>query len=69
MPIYVMQKWFFLFLILLKNLGQIYKVYVVCYNVEVIQKGEVMKIIETNGITYLEKFDSCTEWYWGTEKL
>lgn len=25
-----------------------------------------MKIIETNGITYLEKFDCCTEWYWGT---
>ena len=26
-----------------------------------------MKIIETNGITYLEKFDSCNEWYWGTD--
>lgn len=26
-----------------------------------------MKIIETNGITYLEKFDSCSEWYWGTD--
>lgn len=25
-----------------------------------------MKIIETNGITYLEKFDCCSEWYWGT---
>ena len=25
-----------------------------------------MKVIETNGITYLEKFDSCLEWYWGT---
>ena len=25
-----------------------------------------MKIIETNGITYLEKFDGCSEWYWGT---
>ena len=25
-----------------------------------------MKIIETNGITYLEKFDLCSEWYWGT---
>lgn len=25
-----------------------------------------MKIVETNGITYLEKFDSCSEWYWGT---
>ena len=24
-----------------------------------------MKIIETDGITYLEKFDSCSEWYWG----
>lgn len=26
-----------------------------------------MKIIETNGITYLEKFDESTEWYWGTD--
>ena len=25
-----------------------------------------MKIIETYGITYLEKFDCCSEWYWGT---
>ena len=25
-----------------------------------------MKIIETNGITYLEKFACCSEWYWGT---
>ena len=25
-----------------------------------------MKVIETNGFTYLEKFDSCLEWYWGT---
>lgn len=25
-----------------------------------------MKIIETNGITYLEKFDCSSEWYWGT---
>lgn len=25
-----------------------------------------MRVIETNGITYLEKFDSCSEWYWGT---
>ena len=25
-----------------------------------------MKVIETNGITHLEKFDSCSEWYWGT---
>ena len=25
-----------------------------------------MKIIETDGITYLEKLDSCLEWYWGT---
>lgn len=25
-----------------------------------------MKIIETNGITYLEKFYCCSEWYWGT---
>lgn len=25
-----------------------------------------MKIIETNGITYLEKFACCYEWYWGT---
>lgn len=26
-----------------------------------------MKVIETNGITYLEKFDTCTGWYWGTD--
>ena len=26
-----------------------------------------MKIIETNGITYLEKFDLCSEWYWGDQ--
>lgn len=26
-----------------------------------------MKVIETNGITFLEKFDSCMEWYWGTD--
>lgn len=26
-----------------------------------------MKIIETNGITYLEKFDGCPEWYWGID--
>lgn len=26
-----------------------------------------MKIIKTNGITYLEKFNTCTEWYWGTD--
>ena len=25
-----------------------------------------MNIIETNGITYLEEFDCCSEWYWGT---
>ena len=25
-----------------------------------------MKIIETYGITYLEKFNCCSEWYWGT---
>ena len=25
-----------------------------------------MKIIETNGITFLEQFDSSSEWYWGT---
>ena len=25
-----------------------------------------MKIIETNGITYLEEFDCCSEWYWRT---
>ncbi len=25
-----------------------------------------MKSIETNGITYLESFDSCPEWYWGS---
>ena len=28
-----------------------------------------MKIIEIGGITYLEKFDSCTEWYWGTNYI
>lgn len=28
-----------------------------------------MKIIETGEITYLEKFDSCTEWYWGTNYI
>lgn len=27
----------------------------------------VMKIIETRGIAYLERFDICTEWYWGTD--
>ena len=26
-----------------------------------------MKVIETNGITYLENFNTCTEWYWGTD--
>lgn len=26
-----------------------------------------MKLIETQGITHLEKFDSCLEWYWGTD--
>ena len=26
-----------------------------------------MKVIETNGITYLEKFDASSEWYWGTD--
>lgn len=26
-----------------------------------------MKVIETNGITYIEKFDTCEEWYWGTD--
>ena len=26
-----------------------------------------MKFIETNGITYLEKFDTNAEWYWGTD--
>ncbi len=26
-----------------------------------------MKVIKTNGITYLEKFDTSTEWYWGTD--
>lgn len=25
-----------------------------------------MNIIETNGITYLEEFNCCSEWYWGT---
>lgn len=25
-----------------------------------------MKTIETNGVTYLETFDSCSEWYWGS---
>lgn len=25
-----------------------------------------MKVIETNGITYLEKFDESKGWYWGT---
>ena len=28
-----------------------------------------MKIIETGGITYLEKFDACSEWYWGTNYI
>lgn len=28
-----------------------------------------MKIIETNGITYLEKFDSSAEWYWGSDYI
>lgn len=27
-----------------------------------------MKTIVTNGITYLEKFDTTMEWYWGTDK-
>ncbi len=26
-----------------------------------------MKIINTNGITYLERFESSAEWYWGTD--
>jgi len=26
-----------------------------------------MKPIQTNGITNLEKFDGCPEWYWGTD--
>ena len=26
-----------------------------------------MKIIETKGITYLEKLDHSQEWYWGTD--
>ena len=26
-----------------------------------------MKVIETNGITHLEKFDTSSEWYWGTD--
>ena len=26
-----------------------------------------MKVIETKGITYLERFDGCTDWYWGTD--
>ena len=26
-----------------------------------------MKVINTNGITYLEKFDTSEEWYWGTD--
>lgn len=26
-----------------------------------------MKIIETKGINYLEKFETCAEWYWGTD--
>ena len=26
-----------------------------------------MKVINTNGITYLEKFDASAEWYWGTD--
>lgn len=26
-----------------------------------------MKTIVTNGITYLEKFDTTMEWYWGTD--
>ena len=25
-----------------------------------------MKVIETKGITYLEKFDETAEWYWGS---
>ena len=28
-----------------------------------------MNIIETNGITYLEEFDCCSEWYWGTNYI
>ena len=26
-----------------------------------------MKVINTNGITDLEKFDTSEEWYWGTD--
>ncbi len=26
-----------------------------------------MKVISTNGITYLERFDTSKEWYWGTD--
>ena len=26
-----------------------------------------MKVIETKGITYLEKFNTSMEWYWGTD--
>lgn len=26
-----------------------------------------MKVIETKGITYLEKFNASMEWYWGTD--
>ena len=26
-----------------------------------------MKIIETKGITYLERFNASTDWYWGTD--
>lgn len=26
-----------------------------------------MKLIETNGITHIEKFDGYTKWYWGTD--
>ena len=26
-----------------------------------------MKIIKTNGITYLENFEGCSQWYWGTD--
>ena len=26
-----------------------------------------MKIIETKGIIYLERFNASTDWYWGTD--
>ena len=26
-----------------------------------------MKVIDTKGITYLQEFENCREWYWGTD--